>query len=130
MLPSGQKLILAVLATFTLEVLPFRLHAPFPLLLTFVQCILQVVFCGGCSIPPAILPPSPQLYQNGGFSVLSSIGDSEESRVGEDESHVVFGQMFPGEKESVRRCVAMLQQPILLLPKFWAKSSYIFTQSL
>jgi hypothetical protein len=27
-----------------------------------------------CSAPPAILSPSPQLCQNGGLSVLSSIG--------------------------------------------------------
>jgi hypothetical protein len=39
-------------------------------------------------------------------------------------SHVNFGQKFPGEKESV---VAM-QQPVLLTPKFGAKSSHIFMQ--
>jgi hypothetical protein len=40
-----------------------------------------------------------------------------------------FGQKFPGEKGSVRRCVVVMQQPIFLLPKFGAKSSYVFTQS-
>jgi hypothetical protein len=39
------------------------------------------------------------------------------------------GKKFPGEKGSVLRCVVM-QQPDLLSPKFGAKSSHIFTQSL
>jgi hypothetical protein len=30
-----------------------------------------------------------------------------------DDSHVVFGQKFPGEKGSVRRCLVMMQQPVL-----------------
>jgi hypothetical protein len=30
----------------------------------------------------------------------------------------VFGQKFPGEKGSVRRCVIVMQQPVLLSPKF------------
>jgi hypothetical protein len=38
------------------------------------------------------------------------------------DSHVVFGQKFPGEKGSVRRCVVVMQQPVLLHPKFEAKS--------
>jgi hypothetical protein len=46
-----------------------------------------------------------------------------------DVSHVVFGQKFPGGKKSVRRCFAMMQQPIPLSPKFGAKSLHIFTHS-
>jgi hypothetical protein len=42
-----------------------------------------------------------------------------------DDSRVVFGQKFPGEKESVRWCIVVNKQPVLLLPK----SSHIFTQS-
>jgi hypothetical protein len=33
---------------------------------------------------------------------------------------------FPGEKGSVRRCVVVTQQPVVLSPKFVAKSSHIF----
>jgi hypothetical protein len=33
-----------------------------------------------------------------------------------DDSHVVFGKKFPGEEGSVRLCIAMMQQPALLLP--------------
>jgi hypothetical protein len=39
-----------------------------------------------------------------------------------------FGQKFPGEKESVRWCIVVMQQPFLLSPKFRAKSLHIFTQ--
>jgi hypothetical protein len=46
-LPSGQKLTLGLLTTVTLEVVPFRVYAPFPALLTFFKRILEVVFCEG-----------------------------------------------------------------------------------
>jgi hypothetical protein len=36
-----------------------------------------------------------------------------------DDSHLVFGKKFHGQKEGVRWCVVM-QQPVLLLPKFGA----------
>jgi hypothetical protein len=47
-----------------------------------------------------------------------------------DDSHVDFGQKFPCEKESVRQYDVVMQQPILLSPKFGAKFSHIFTQLL
>jgi hypothetical protein len=34
-----------------------------------------------------------------------------------------------GGKRNVRQCVVVMQQPVLLLPKFGAKSSHMFTQS-
>jgi hypothetical protein len=46
-----------------------------------------------------------------------------------DESHIAFGQKFAGEIGSVSLCVAMMQQPGLLSPKFKAKSSHTFMQS-
>jgi hypothetical protein len=45
-----------------------------------------------------------------------------------DDSHVGFGKKFPGEKGSGRLCIVMMQQPVLLLPKFWVKSSHILMQ--
>jgi hypothetical protein len=51
----------------------------------------------------------------------------EKSRVG-GGSHVVFGKKFPGEKGIVKQCVVVMQQPVILLSKFGAKSSHIFTQ--
>jgi hypothetical protein len=44
-----------------------------------------------------------------------------------NDCHVVFGQKFPGGKGSVRRCVVMMQQPVLLSLKLHAESSHIFT---
>jgi hypothetical protein len=46
-LSSGQKLTLVLLATITLEVVPFRACAPFPAPLPFFKCILEVVICEG-----------------------------------------------------------------------------------
>jgi hypothetical protein len=46
-----------------------------------------------------------------------------------DDSYVVLGKRFHGEKGSVRRWVVVMQLPVLLPPKFGAKSSHIFTQS-
>jgi hypothetical protein len=31
-----------------------------------------------------------------------------------DDSHNGFGKKFPSEKESVRRCIVMMQQPVIL----------------
>jgi hypothetical protein len=45
-----------------------------------------------------------------------------------DDSRVVFGQKFPGEKGSVIQCIVMMQQSVPLLPEFSAKSSHIFMQ--
>jgi hypothetical protein len=46
-LTSSQKLTLGLLATITPEVIPFRAYAPFPTLLPFFKCILEVLFCEG-----------------------------------------------------------------------------------
>jgi hypothetical protein len=46
-----------------------------------------------------------------------------------DDGHAAFGHKFPGEKGSVKRCVVVMQQPVLLSLKFGAKSSHIFKQS-
>jgi tRNA U34 2-thiouridine synthase MnmA/TrmU len=40
-----------------------------------------------------------------------------------------FCQRFLGEKQSVKRFVVVMQQPVLLSPKLGAKSSNVFTQS-
>jgi hypothetical protein len=77
-----------------------------------------------------ILPRSPQLCQNGSILGLSSIGETEKGRVGGEDSHVPFWQKFPGKRRNLRRCVVVMQQPALLSPKFGAKFSHIFMQSL
>jgi hypothetical protein len=57
----------------------------------------------------------------------SSVWETEKSGVGGD-SLVVFDQKFPGEKKNVTRRVVVMQQPVLLSPKFGQKSSYTVTQ--
>jgi hypothetical protein len=47
-----------------------------------------------------------------------------------DDIHVVFGQHFSSENGSVRKCVVMMQQQVLLLPNVRVKSSHISMQSL
>jgi hypothetical protein len=72
-----------------------------------------------------VLPRSPNLC----FSICETEkSDKGKSQVGGDYSQVVFGQKFPGEKGSVRQCIAMMLQPVILSPKFGVKSSHIFTQ--
>jgi hypothetical protein len=97
----SKKLTLGLLATITLEVVPFGAYVQFLVLLAFLNAARK-----SCSVRA--------------FSTAC--------RVDGDDSHVVFGQKFPGEKGSKRRCVVVMQQPVLLLPKFWAKSSHIFKQ--
>jgi hypothetical protein len=46
-----------------------------------------------------------------------------------DDSHFDFGKKFPGEKGSVRQCVVVMQQPVLLSSESGAKSAHILTQS-
>jgi hypothetical protein len=72
-------------------------------------------FLLGCSAQPANLPPSPQLCQNGGLSIVTSIRDGEKNRVGGigGDSHVVF-EKIPGDKGSVSGCVVVTQQPVPL----------------
>jgi hypothetical protein len=41
---------LGVLATITLQVVPFQVYAPIPGLQQFLECILEVVFCEGVQL--------------------------------------------------------------------------------
>jgi hypothetical protein len=67
-----------------------------------------------CEVGQHFLPRLPKLCQNGGLSVLSSIGETEKIGWMGDESHV-FGKKLHGEKQSARRCVVLMQQPVLCL---------------
>jgi hypothetical protein len=64
---------------------------------------------------------SPQLCQNGGIfnqgNRKGCRGPSEVNRVSGDDSHIVFVKKFLGEKGSVRWCIAMMEQPVLLSPR-------------
>jgi hypothetical protein len=101
LLPSGLKLTLGLLAcllaTITLEIVP----------------------CDSASITSVVSKWGP-------FSFIFSRG-KRKSRMGWDDSNVVFGKEFPGENKE-KRCIVM-QQPVILITKFGAKYSRIFTQS-
>jgi hypothetical protein len=56
-------------------------------------------------------------------------GKQSKSRVGEGRHSFCFLSIIPCWKRSVRRCVVLMQQPVLLLPKFDSESSHIFMQS-
>jgi hypothetical protein len=84
---------MCLLATITLKVDYFCTYARFPALLPFYKCILELifwtVFSTNCVKMAAI-----QFY----------LQSEEQRKVGwvGDENHVVSGQKFPGEKESMR----------------------------
>jgi hypothetical protein len=65
------------------------------------------------------------------FSTTHDSDYQENRKIGwvREDSHVIFGQNFPTERGSVRWCVVVMQQPVLLSPKFGAKSPHIFAQS-
>jgi hypothetical protein len=119
---------LGLLATITLEVVSVRAYAVFPELLLFVEVILEAVFCE--SVQHRLRFCLDHLScQNGGISILSSIGETKKVKGPSQASRLGGGrQSFPGEKGHVRRCVVM-QKPVLLPPKFGMKSSQIFMQS-
>jgi hypothetical protein len=57
------------------------------------------------------------------------IRETEKSSMGGGDNHVAFDKKFHAEKGSVGQCIVMMQQPVLLSPKFGTKSSLIFMLS-
>jgi hypothetical protein len=84
-----------------------------------------------CSAPSVILSRPHHSCRNGGLSGLHSVRETDKSRVGEGlQLGCFFGKKNSlVEKGSVRRCIVMMGQPILLSPKFGVKCSHIFRQS-
>jgi hypothetical protein len=116
-----------LLATITLEAVPFHVYALFSALLplfnaSWKSCSVRVfsTTCNSASIT--------SIVSKWRLSVLSSIGETEVGWI-EDDSHVVFGTKFLGDKGSVKKCAVFMQPPVLFSPKFRAKSSHIFIQS-
>jgi hypothetical protein len=62
----------------------------------FFKCILEVVFYDGVQHPCNSASISSILSK--WRLVLSSFGVTDKSKVGGDDSYVVLGQKFPGEK--------------------------------
>jgi hypothetical protein len=128
-LPSGQKLTLDLLATITLEVVPFRAYAQFPALLSFFVCILEAVSCEGVLHRLRFCLDHLKCVKIADFQFYLQSGKQRNVWWIREDSHVVFGKKFSDEKGSVKRYVVVMQKPVLSLTKFRAKSSHIFTQS-
>jgi hypothetical protein len=97
-LPSGPKLSLGLLATVNLEVVPFCPYAPFPVLLPFLKCILEDVFCEGVQhcLQFASIISFVSKWQS--FSFIFNWGNRKLGWVGND-SHVDFGKKIPWPKQ-------------------------------
>jgi hypothetical protein len=128
-LPSGQKLILGLLATISLEVIYFHPCALIPVFLAFFKCILEVVFCEGVQHCLRFC----LIHFNCIKMVVSSIGEKRESHTGPSQMRRIGGRgvtvmlllvKCPDEKQ----CVVMMQQPVPLSPKFETKPSHTFMQ--
>jgi hypothetical protein len=108
-LPSGKKLTFGLLATITLKEVLLCAYALFPEI--HLRCCLYHLGCG----------------QMATFQFYLEVG--KQRKVGQvgDNSHVVSGQKSTCGKGSVRWCIIMMQEPVLLSG---AESSHIIMQSL
>jgi hypothetical protein len=95
-MPSGQKLTFDLLATTTLGVVPFHAYALFPALLPFLNaswksCSVKLfgTACDSASITSVVSKWRP-------FSFIFNCETEKWGGRGGD-SHVVFGQRFPGK---------------------------------
>jgi hypothetical protein len=112
--------------------LTFRAYAPFPELLLFFKYTLGVVFCEGIQhrLPfsldhlNCVKMAAFQFYLQSEKQRKVVWGPSQASRLGGERQ-----LKFTGENGSVKRCVVLMQQKVLLFPKFGVKSSHIFMQS-
>ncbi len=99
LLPSGQKLILRLLATITLKVVAFHTYTSVPAILPFLKCILEAMFCEGVQHCLHFCLDHLNCVRLAAFQLhLQSkeqrkISGSQVRRVGlvEDDSDVVFG---------------------------------------
>jgi hypothetical protein len=100
-LPSGQKLTLGLLATITLEVVPFRAYVPFPALLSFFKFILEVLLFKGAQHCLRFCLNHLNYIKMVAFQFYLRSGNQGTVEWGGGYIHVVFGQQFPGEKGSI-----------------------------
>jgi hypothetical protein len=112
------------------EAVPFCAHASFQVLLPFFKCILEVFLCEGVQHCLLFFLDHLSCVKMAPFNSYLQLEKERKLRWVGDDSHVFCKKKIPGEKESVRWCVVVMQHPVLLWPKFGAKSSHIFLQSL
>jgi hypothetical protein len=97
-LPSGQKRTLGLLATITLDVVPFGEYAPFLSLLPISKCILEVVFCEAVQHCLRFCLDRLSCVKMAAFQFYLQSGKQRKAGWVGDDSHVVFGQKFPCEE--------------------------------
>jgi hypothetical protein len=107
-MPFRQNLTLGLLVTITLEVVPFRAYAPFPALLSFFNCTLTVVFSESVQHRLRFFFDHLTSVSMAAFQFYLQSGKQKNVMWVGDNSHV-FGETFPGNKESVRRCIVVIQ---------------------
>jgi hypothetical protein len=95
-LPSGQKLTLGLLATITIEIVPFRAYAQFQSSAIF-ECILEVVFSDGVSHHPRFGLDNLNCVKMAASKFYLQSGKQKSTGLG-DDSQVDFGQKSPGDK--------------------------------
>jgi hypothetical protein len=115
MLPSGQKLTLGLLATITLEVVPFCTYAPFPAFLPFFKCVLVVVSCEGVQHRLQFCLDHLNCLKMVALQFYLQSGKQRKVGWVEDDSHVCFGEKFPGEN----KCETVIVVASSFVPKVW-----------
>jgi hypothetical protein len=92
MLPSGQKVTLGLLATITLEVVPFRAYELFPMLLQFFKGLLEVVSCESVQHRLQFCLDHLSCVKMAAFKFYFQLGKPRKVRWMGDDSHIVFGK--------------------------------------
>jgi hypothetical protein len=89
---------LGLQTTVTLEVVAFRAYAPFPALLPFLYCILEVVFCEDVQHRLILCFDHLSCVKMAVFQFYFHSG--KQIKVGwvVNDSLIVFGKEFPAEK--------------------------------
>jgi hypothetical protein len=118
MLPSGQKLTLGLLNTIALELASFRTTAIF-LSAYWKSCFVRVRFC----------LDHLNCVKMAAFQFCLQLTKQRKSGWVRTTHMLCFLRNVYGEKGSVRWCVVVMKKPVLLSPKFGAKSLHILTQS-
>jgi hypothetical protein len=90
---------LGILATITLEVVPFSAYASFTALLPFLKCILEVAFCKGVRHPLQFCLDNHSCVKIAGFQFHLQSRKQRKVRWVGDDSHVVLGEKFLVKKE-------------------------------
>jgi hypothetical protein len=123
-LTSGEKPTPSLVASS-----PLRHICNVPSASVIFKCILEDVSCEGVQHRQRLCLDRINCVKMAAFQFYFQLGKQRKAGRVRDDSHVAFDLKFPGGKGSVRACVVLMQELVLLSSKFGAKSSNIFTHS-